>query len=194
MFNIYYNKCRDITSVSLCSIVSPLFDPLDPYSHNPLYALRKVLGWEATHICTLSSSCWPGFFFMSNACVSFRNSQSIRRHPVATQCCSHSTLTSFSIFQHLVHIQPIKNGSLLPALLTLKWKPGPARLWHETYDINSLLRQPCTTILGKRDHKCRIMPNQQCDQPRRIYPYCEKWLTHFCNIRGSTIYSSVGKF
>jgi len=41
MFKVYYNKCRDITSVPLYSIVPPLFDPLGSSSHNPLYALRE---------------------------------------------------------------------------------------------------------------------------------------------------------
>jgi hypothetical protein len=45
MFNIYYNKCRDVTCVSICSIVPPLFDQFRPSSRNPLYALRDKRCW-----------------------------------------------------------------------------------------------------------------------------------------------------
>jgi hypothetical protein len=66
-FNIYYNMCRDITSVSLCNIVPPIFDPLGPSSHNPLYALREkrfeLRGNSHMHIRQ------SGFFFVSNTCV-----------------------------------------------------------------------------------------------------------------------------
>ena len=190
MFDIYCNKCREVPSASLCRIVLPLFDSLGPSPHIPFYAFG-VRGNLPIHL--LSPIAGPALSSCLTLVSPFWNSQSIRTHLVAAQCCSHSVLTPLSAFKHLVHFQPIKNWSLLPALLSREWKPGPTRLWHETCDINALLRANLYQNFRRERETINSVscPLSSVIIRKKKYPYCKQLLTHLRNIRGSSEY--VGK-
>jgi hypothetical protein len=103
----------------------------------------------------------------------FLTSRSIRRPSVVTWHCSHTALISFYAFWHLVHLQPIKNGSLPSALLWCKWNADRPSLWHKTHDINELSKSHLHHNSSRQvDHTYHIMPNQQCNQLRNMYLHC----------------------
>jgi len=127
MFNVYYNKCRDTTSVSLYSIVSPLFDPLGPSSHNPLY--RETFWAERpltyAHYPPVAG---PNLSSCLTLVWSFWNFQSLRRRPAVTHCCSHSALKSYSTFQHLVHFQSTKKRITVSCSSISQTKTGATKI------------------------------------------------------------------
>lgn len=68
MFNIYYNKLRNLTP--FFNIVSLLFDALSPLSHNLLYAPKiKSSALRTSREHAASFSCWFGSFLTLNDCV-----------------------------------------------------------------------------------------------------------------------------
>jgi hypothetical protein len=68
MFNIYYNKRRNLTP--FFNIVPLLFDALGPLSHNLLYAPKiKSFALRTSHERAASFSCWSGSLLTLNACA-----------------------------------------------------------------------------------------------------------------------------
>jgi transposase-like protein len=105
-------------------------------------------GTYSTEWYDIEVLCWMAYFrFLQlvwllphawHFCNHFWTSQSICTHSVATQHHSLTAVMSFYAFQHLVHFKPIKNRSLLAALLLCKWKLGYPCLQHKTHNRNAL--------------------------------------------------------
>jgi hypothetical protein len=96
-----------------------------------------------------------------------------RRPSDVTRHCSHTALISFCAFRHLVHLQPIKKGSLPSALFWCKWKVDLPNLWHKSHNINRLPRSRLHHYSRRQvDHTYRIMPNQQCNQLHKMRLHC----------------------
>ena len=89
MFNICH-KCRDLTSTSFFNLVLLLFDALGPFSHNLPYAIRI----NKPHMHCFFQLLVQLLPHALHLCNHFLTSQSICRHCIVTQHCSHTAMTS----------------------------------------------------------------------------------------------------